>query len=222
MRYVLIFALIAAVAITGCTPKAPEPAPKPENLPPPDPTPEEYFNKDLKPILDVLSRQANGGAPLQPAEKDEAVGKVGSAKSRCSATENGRQALVRMKGAIEDLVKKGRDGNMWLVVKGCCQVYSALQPGSDRYVKLEQRAELMLKRPVVKVQGFFNIDGQIYAFLQVTDPGAAKPESCKVREGDEFHGVLKLVRIIGDRQSVEILYIPVNDTWIVEGPRESK
>lgn len=222
MRYVLIVMLIAAVAVTGCKAKEPEPAPKPENLPPPDPTPEEYFSRELKPILDVLSRQVNGGVPLLPAEKDEAVGKVGGAKTRCSKTENGRQALVRMKGEIEDLVKKGRDGNMWLVVKGCCQVYSSLQPGSDRYVKLEQRAELMLKRPVVKVQGFFNIDGQIYAFLQVADPGAAKPESCKVREGDEFHEVLKLVRIIGDRQSVEILYMPVNDTWIVEGPRESK
>ncbi len=220
MRQVLIFALIAAVAFTGCNAKEPEPQPKAENAPPPPPTAAELYGKELKPVLDVLKRQVDGGAPLQPLEKDAAVDKLKSAVRTLNAQENGPEALTKLKGEIEDLVKKGRDGNLWMVVKGCCQAYVALQPGSDRYMKLEQRADLMLKRPTVQVKGFFNIDSQIYAFLLVTDPGAPKPESYKVREGEEFHGVLRLVRIIGDQQSVEILYIPVNDTWVVKGPRE--
>jgi hypothetical protein len=90
----------------------------------------------------------------------------------------------------------------------------------------------MMARPKVDVSGFLEADkNNLYVFLTVTDPITNKTESFKVREGEEFYepidpntkqkksAILRLVRIIGDQQSVEILYIPASDTWVVPGPK---
>ncbi len=214
----LCLVLLAAVIVVGCT-KEPEPQPKPENLPPPEPTPQEIYSGKLKPAVEVFWRPMKGGATLSVAEKDQAIQQLTSLKSENAAKDNGRQALSMLQKDIEELLKTARTENRWIVVKACCQAYSILQPGSDRYAKLEQRADLMLKRPSVTVRGFFQVGSgsELYAFLDVTERDTGKVTNYKVREGEEFHGVLQLVRIIGDQQSVEILYIPVNDTWIVKG-----
>ncbi len=101
-----------------------------------------------------------------------------------------------------------------------------------KYARLKERAELMMARPKVDVSGFLEADkNNLYVFLTVTDPITNKTESFKVREGEEFYepidpntkqkksAILRLVRIIGDQQSVEILYIPASDTWVVPGPK---
>jgi hypothetical protein len=91
----------------------------------------------------------------------------------------------------------------------------------------------MLARPKVEVTGFITVDNDLYTFVRVTEKVTEKVETFKVREGEEFFepvdpktkqkkpAVLRLVRVIGDQQAVEFLYVPANDTWEVKGPRES-
>jgi len=58
-------------------------------------------------------------------------------------------------------------------------------------------------------------------FFDITDANTGKVESYKVREGEDFHEVLQLVRIIGRRDAAELLYKPVNQTWTVKAPSRS-
>lgn len=216
--YRCLVSAFVVLLVVGCSAKQPEPV-KPENVPPPEPTPQELYSSKLKPVIDVLSRPVNAGGALTMAEVTKVTEDLRGARSELAAKDNGRQALSKFQTDIEDLVKKGRNQQCWLAVKGCCMSYSILQPGNDRYAKLELRADLMLKRPVVTVKGFFQVgDGkELYAFLDVKDKETGAVTSHKVREGEEFHSVLQLVRIVGDQQAVEILYIPVGDTWTVKG-----
>jgi hypothetical protein len=81
------------------------------------------------------------------------------------------------------------------------------------------------------VTGFVQTGGEVYTFLEVTDPESSAKETFKVREGEEFYRpakigsvpnnseVLRLVRIIGNQQEVEIEYKLANFLWKVPGPR---
>ncbi len=113
--------------------------------------------------------------------------------------------------------------------------YDVLRPGATspdgKYARLLERANLMLSRPKVEVNGFLQAENDLYIFLAVTDTSTQKTENFKVREGEEFYEPidpqtntkknpqLRVVRVIGDQQSVELLYIPANETWVVPGPK---
>jgi len=99
-------------------------------------------------------------------------------------------------------------------------LYQVVEPGSDRFKKIEERADLMLARPDVHVRGFVQVENELYAFLEVLNLKTREVTTHKVREGEEFYDVLRLIRIVGNQQAVEILYIPANDTWTVQGPRQ--
>jgi len=128
-------------------------------------------------------------------------------------------------------MKKAREAGRWRKVKVLCEVYKLIQPGSDRYAKLERDAELMLARPEVQVTGFVQTGAELYAFMEVKEPVTGVKETFKVREGEEFYRpekigsqpnnveVLRLVRIIGNQQEVEIEYKLANFLWKVPGPR---
>ncbi len=148
---------------------------------------------------------------------EQAVTDLKGEKGRLTATENGRQALMMVQRDIEEWIKCARNEDRYRWVKEAIQLYKALEPGSECYASLERRADLMLARPNVSVKGFFEIDGDLYAFLSCKEAESGEVTQYRVREGEEFHEVLRLIRIIGDKQAVELLYIPANDTWVVQG-----
>jgi hypothetical protein len=214
----VLLALLCTVIVVGCAEKEPEPPPEPEV--PPDPSPDVIF-QELKGSIQHLWRPFNETVGLSQADRDQAVNNVRPIKAKYAHMENGRIALSRLEREVEDLVRAGRDQEKWGVVKGGIEVYAVLRPGNERYASLSQRADLMLARPRVAVRGFFNVEGDIYAFLEVSDPNADPPvQSYRIREGEEFHGNLRLIRIIGAQKAVELLYIPANSTWEVSGPRD--
>ncbi|HEX73477.1 MAG TPA: hypothetical protein ENN65_09205 [Candidatus Hydrogenedentes bacterium] len=219
MRQSVILLLVGLAVLVGCEAKPPEPPPVEA---PPEPTPQEIFNNDLQPILTVLWGPLRGGQFYDDAQHDEAIAKLGTLKARHSATENGRIALGNFTREVETLIREARNANRWRLVKVGCRAYAVMQPGNDRYQKLEERADLMLARPRVAIRGFFETNGELYVFLDVTDPKTGETTNYKIREGEEFHSVLRLVRIVGRNQAAEILYIPVNDTWEVLAPGESR
>ena len=233
MRHILFCLLIGAVAFTGCE-KEPPPPP-PEQAPPP-PSPEQIYG-EIKPILQPFYTCMTEVKFLTDADREGVLKSLREAKMKQSGVENGRIALGKIAIDIEDLVRQARDQERWAVVKGAIMASDVLKPGvlapDGRYASLMARAELMLARPKVEVTGFITVDNDLYTFVRVTEKVTEKVETFKVREGEEFFepvdpktkqkkpAVLRLVRVIGDQQAVEFLYVPANDTWEVKGPRES-
>ncbi len=218
--------LLVLVAVTACQPPPPPPPPTPP--PPPEPTPDQHADNARKTLGPLL-----GDAPLPPGQAalDSLVSGFGGIKAQLSATENGRGGLAIIQRDIEDTIKKMRDAGRWRKVKVLCDVYKVLQPASDRYVKLSRDAEMMMAKPDVLVTGFVHTGGDLYAFMEVKDPITGSKETFKVREGEEFYRpakigampnsseLLRLVRIIGNQQEIEIEYKPANFLWKVPGPR---
>lgn len=219
---ILCVILLALVTVTACQPPPPPPPPTPP--PPPEPTADELAAKARSALGSLLT-----DAPM--AGDLGVAASFGGTKSQLSATENGRAALGMVQRDVEDAMKKSRDASRWRKVKALCEVYKILQPASDRYVKLERDAELMMARPVVVVTGFVQTGGELYAFLEVKDPVTSAKQTFKVREGEEFYRpekigsqpnnseLLRLVRVIGNQQEVEIEYKPANYVWKIPGPR---
>ncbi len=224
---VICLILLAMVAVTACQPPPPPPPPTPP--PPPEPTPDQHAENARKALGPLL-----GESPLPPGGQsalDPLVSAFSGVKGQLSATENGRGGLAIIQREVEDTIKKMRDQARWRKVRVLCDVYKVLQPGSDRYAKLERDAELMMAKPEVVSTGFVQTGADLYAFLEVSDPINGGKETFKVREGEEFYRpaklgnqpnsseVLRMVRIIGNQQEVEIEYKPANFLWQIPGPR---
>ncbi|MBI2433608.1 MAG: hypothetical protein HYV26_12145 [Candidatus Hydrogenedentes bacterium] len=227
MRKLLPLMLALSLAVAACKePPPPEPA---KGQAPPEPTPAE-IKGELRNSIQVLSGAATSPAPLDPAIKDQAVASFNGVKAKHAAKANGQTALQEFSRDVEQLVNTAKGSESWMVVKGGCEIYRSLNPGSDRFKQLEGKADVMLARPQVEVTGFFQSNGATDIFLKVTDFQVEKPvETYTVREGEEFHEkavegpkkpVLKVVRIIGANQAVELEYLPIHDTWTIQGPQQ--
>lgn len=230
MRYALLVLLVGLMAFTGCGKKEEE-VKQPEVQAPPPPTPEQ-IQAEIMPVVQPMLNAVQAKKYLSQADRDQVVGNLRNMKGKHSGTDNGRIALGRVATAVEGAVRQARDQGQWGIVIGAIQAVDVLKPGAaaDRYATLMKRAELMIARPKVEVTGFVGVDNDVYVFARVTDETTKKTEMFKVREGEEFYepedpatkqkkpAILKLVRVIGDSQAAEFLYIPANDAWEVKGP----
>lgn len=216
-RYSTLMALLALLLLfmAACTPEPPPP--EPEDEPPPEPTPAEY-HQQLRGVF---------GALLQPgvvAPPDDSIqGMLTQAQSRraqLTATENGRGGLALITADVEDAIRAARDEERWRKVKALCMLHGILQPGNERFARVLEYAEIMLNRPRITVTGFVELDGELYAFMDLFDPKTGETTNYRRREGEEFHEVMRLVRIVGNQQAVEVEYLPARYIWNVPGPRE--
>lgn len=203
--------------IPGCN--KPEPPPPPENLPPPPPTTDQIYS-EIKPSIQLLYRPFNGDG-LSDAEINQTAEALRPLKAKHTATENGREALGRLEEDIADIIRQARDTTRWKVLEAAILAYEVLEPGNNRFARLKEQAQLMNQIPKSYVRGFVNVDNEEYVFIEVEDRKTGKRETYKVREQEEFADVFRLVRIIGNNQKVEILYIPANYTFERNGPREN-
>ncbi|MGC9054065.1 MAG: hypothetical protein ACP5KS_09305, partial [Candidatus Hydrogenedens sp.] len=185
----------------------------------------------IQPWIDAVVNNSR----LPQDQQDTIVNYFRGIKAKYSAIENGKIAMSRIAPDIEETIRQARDKQRWALVIAGINIYDVLRPGASapdgKYARLKERAELMLSRPRVEVTGFLQAENDLYVFLTVTDTKTNKTENFKVREGEEFYepvnpqtkqkesAKLRIVRVIGDQQSVELLYIPANDTWVVPGPK---
>lgn len=219
MRPNVLFAMIACLFFVGCNQAPPEPPP--EEAPPP-PTAQEV-HRDIMSTLSVFQQTAASvGGGIGPAEKDQTVAAMRQVVGQLRATPNGPEGVDMARKDVEQLTKRVEEGDQrWMLLKGCIEAHHVIAPESTKYAKLEQRVDLMLARPRVIVRGFMEIDKQTHAFLEVTDRKTNAVKTYKVREGEDFHDVLRVLRIIGKNQAVELLYKPVDEPWIVRQPSEA-
>ena len=219
MYRIVLPMLLGLLTLAGCTPKE---EPKPENAPPPPPTAEEQYAKLRGPVEPMFASVNNSG--FSNAQRSQAVEGLRTAKNQLTAemaTPQGINippALKRIQGDIENLIRDAKKADNQRVVKGGIEAYKIFQPADKRWDEDEKYADLILARPSVAIDGFFDLDVETYVFAEVTDANTGKKDTYKIREGEDFHEVLQLVRIIGRRDAIEILYKPVNQTWTVKSP----
>lgn len=211
---VVLFCL-ALFLVAACKPEPPPPPPQPEV--PPEPTPEEYYQQ----LRSVMGNMVMSGTPAQddsliPGVLDQLRGR----KTQLSGTENGRTALGMITRDIEASIKVSREEERWRKLSALCRAYMIFEPDNTRFEKTREYADLMIKRPVLTVTGFMELDNELYVFIDLFDPTDGKITAYRVREGEEFHKVLRLVKIIGNQQSVEVEYLPLNYSWECIGPKK--
>lgn len=219
MKYSITIFLLIALSITfsACQKPEPEPEPEPIRKEPVEPSPEQHHGQ-LKSVLGVLIIPGTP-APADPVIQGT-ITQLQSRRSQLSLTDNGRSAIQMATRDIEDAIRRGKEEERWTKIKALCMTYSALQPGNERYASLLEHATMMRNKPKVTVEGFLELDGELYAFLELFDPKTGETLRYRRREGEEFHDVMRVVRIIGNQQSVEVEYLPARFLWTIPGPRE--
>lgn len=219
MKRLLLSIFLLTLAISGCGGESAPPPPPPEALLPPEPTKQEVYAQFREALSPLFTAVAQPTGNIGDAQKSQAVTKLQSLIARHTTSENGPAAIREIKGEVEAMITSMRDAQRWALLKTVVEFFKIFEPGSDKYLSYIEKADLMMARPTVTVKGFFELDDGLYAFLEVGDKVTKEKKSYKIREGEEFHdSILRLVRIIGDKQSVEVEYTPINTTWIVKGP----
>jgi hypothetical protein len=208
--------------VVACAPEPPPPPPEPENLPPPEPSPEDYRQQ----VRSILSSYLMTGisAPDDSLLPD-IISQVQSRRAQLIASENGRQGLQLVIADVDESIKLAREEERWRKISGLCRIYKALQPENSRYDKLQLYSDEMVKRPLLTVTGFIELDNELYVFIDLFDPTTGETTPYRSREGEEFHErngktVMRLVRIVGNKQSIEVEYLPINYSWLCVGPKE--
>lgn len=207
MKKCMMLSLLVVFVIAGC---GEQPPPVPVQQPEPEKTPEQIVDL-IKKDLGPLAAAAAAGAMLSDKDKQDVVNKLRTHKSTFQAKENGIIALEQITGEMESVIKIVRDGQRWKLALQCLEIYDVLQPGSAKYQRLRSMAELQMKKPRVKLKGFFRdveSNNQIYTFVQITDPVSGKTYQEQMREGEEKYGI-RFNKIIGNQQGVEFEYLAI-------------
>jgi len=207
-----------SVLVVACQkPEPPPPPPPAAPPPPPEPTPEAHYGQ-LKSILGTLLFPGTAAPPDGMIQG--MIDQMQSRRMQLAMTENGQKAIAMMTRDIDEGIRVSREEESWTKVKALCMIYAALQPGNERYSTLMEQATIMMNKPQITVTGFVELDGELYAFMDLFDPKTGETTRYRRREGEEFHDVMRIVRIVGNQQSVEVEYLPARYIWTVPGPRE--
>ncbi len=218
MKPTILLILLAASMMfmfSGCEQPEPEPEPEPEK--PPEPTAEELYQR----AKSLLGGLLTSGVDAPPDHQiQDILNQVQARRPELALSENGRNAIQMVARDVDNMIRESRDEERWRKVKALCMAYMALRPGDERLASVMEQAEAMMNLPRITVTGFVELDGDLYAFIELFDPKTGEMTAYRRREGEEFHDVMRLVRIIGNQQAVEVEYLPVRHVWQVPGPRE--
>ncbi len=202
------------ILVAGCK-SEPPPPPEPEAPPPPS---ADQIRTELKSATQRLFDAHHRNAGLPNAQREATVNAFRSTKSKHTGNPNLEMAIRGYTREVETLLKDARTQDRWRVVKGACQILRDADPAGYRHEKLEHRADLILARPVVTIRGFFVVDEEINVFFSVRDQDTNKYTTYEVREGEQFHEVFRLTKIIGNKEACELMYLPIDDPYIIQAP----
>lgn len=224
--YVLIV-LLAAMVLPACSSGDKEATKEADKkpAPPPEPTAEQIHGElrnSLQPLWNALQPRRG----LSKPDRELALNNLRAVIGKYGNSEHGKEGIDKLASDLEALIKQAKNEERWHLTKGAIMAYAIIRPGDEKYKSTEKKAELLMARPIVLVRGFFNVEGskngELIAFLECKDLETGKIKTEKVREGQDFYdGKLRLVRIIGNQQSVEVLYKAADSTWIVKGIRDA-
>lgn len=209
MQRIWIFPILlgASILMTACE-KEEE---TPEIVEPPPPTPAEIAQR----IISELSLDAPippPGASVPPGAAAQWLSKVQSTVASNSATEDGQEALGIVSRRLDQRVRTMEDNEMWDSVVILCEGHTIFNPGSTRFARTREVAEIELRKPKIKVmfivknENIDKITGRLSFYLPLT--GETYQES--MRLGEERHGC-KLVAFINNEKGVELEYLETGE-----------
>lgn len=129
---------------------------------------------------------------------------------------NGEAARSLVETEVKDALKAAYDGERWQEVLNVCEGVDAMDPGNVRVVRYRERAIAEKNKPQVTMKGIFQIEGTPTVFFDVYLPETGVTTDAKVREGEEFHGLI-LEKILGDKEGAQLKYLKTEQSFTVKG-----
>lgn len=156
------------------------------------------------------------GSTLPPGMAQTFLNKLQQVVTQHSATEEGQEALDIVSRRIESRVREVERAKLWHYVLVYADAHRILNPGSTKFNRQREKAQIELRRPTVQVQGFVEdgLSGQTIAFVDIHLPLQDLMYSERMRVGEEIHGV-KLVDIIGNNRGVVMEFLESGETFEV-------
>ena len=211
-RALCLLAVIAmAICVTGCGEREPEVSDEPP--PPPPPTPKEIADKIIT-DLQLNEPLPAPGATMSKQASGNFLSAVKSAKTRNSASQDGKQALQFVSQKLDSRLRALEDNQLWEHVLTYCDAHLVLNPDSHKFDRTREKAVAELKKPRVTIAGFFYDENtaQTSVFMDFYVPTDKESHREHVRVGEEFYG-LKLVAIIGNNQGVTMEYLETGQAF---------
>jgi hypothetical protein len=217
MCFAFGFLLLCVFVLAGCEGEPPPPPPPPPAPPPPPPTPQEIEAEIRGGYEETFNKiyAAKGKGTQEDLDKLRAT--LTKAKQKHKSTEWGRGGLLRVANQFERKISEARKKKQWRNVYFVCEYLEVLEPGHEMVQRSKDYATAQLTRPVVKVTGNYEQEGETIWFLHVKLPKTGKTHTVKVRPGEEFHG-LRFVQVLGDNRSLELEYQKLHETFTVKAP----
>jgi len=205
MKRSLISAMLCLLWLTACEREPPPPKTPP---PPPPPSAEELHGKVMGAIRPFMNSDPNSQVAL-PATLASEVGKL-------KTQVNGDKARAKVEGDVKDALKAAYDAEQWQAVLTLCDATEVLDKGNTRVVRYRERAIAEKNKPIVTVRGVFEVDGVSTVFMDVYLPETNEQKDVKVREGEEFFGLI-LEKILGNDAGVQLKYLKTDQSFTVKG-----
>ena len=215
MRWIHIVAVGVLLSLAGCSgcnlPEAPTPkpadAPLDENLA----MTKQGVLDELRPRLAIMRAALQPGASgISDNNLNALLALFRDARFKYGDREYAREAFEELADDVSDMARQARDQERWRLAMLCVDLHEILGMDSMELDRIGERGRVILAKPKVVVKGFMEDkdSGSIAVFLELTNRETQKTSSKVMREGDE-DGNLRLVRIIGDNQSVRFEYTAI-------------
>lgn len=209
----LVYIILMAIFIIGCSEPEPEVVEAPP--PPPPPTPQEIAAK----IINDLKLDAPlpaPGASFDPAALATATQQLTQKKAQLAATEDGKLSLQIVSQKINSRVRASFNNELWGHVLAYSGMHEILNNGSTKFLAEKTKAVAELKKPKVTIKGILN-DGQSgsrSAYLDIYLPFENVTHSESMKIGDQLYGI-RFVEIIGNNQGIIFEYMETGENFEV-------
>lgn len=219
----LMAALVTGMVLAACTP-AEKPPEEPEA--PPPPTAMEIRQEITGPLMPVIQQFMVPWSDLKqlpPGQPDAALEQARGARQRHLAGENGEEGIRMAADFIEENLRAAYELEAWpLTVFLYNALSTVLQPRAENYAQFRDRAVTFLNMPRPTVTGFFGQDDSTVVFMDVFLPESGQREQVRVREGEEFNGMV-LNEIKGNNRGAIVEHMETGELLDLDfGPRAGR
>ncbi len=205
MKRALIALCLGLVCLSSCEK---EPPPKAAPPPPPPKTAQQLHGQVMSAVRPLINGAPESGQLLKGALSSE-LGKL-----RTEVNGEGAKPLVETE--IKDALKQAYDGYRWQEVLNVCEAVEVMDPGNTRVLRYRERAMAEKNKPQVTVKGVFEIEQVPTVFMDLYLPETGQTTDVKVREGEEFHGLI-LEKILPNNKGVQLKYLKTEESYTVPG-----
>lgn len=200
--------LVLVVAVTNCKEEE-----APVIVAPPPPTPREIADEIMAQLgLDAPIPRA--GIKLPPGTAQTFLNQVRQQMSRHSTTPDGKEALKMVSRQVDQRIRATEEIEAWDFVVVLTEVHVILNPGSQKFVRLREDAEIQLRKPVVDVLLLWQKDGKWTARLKFSLPLTGEEYTKSLRLDEDFEGI-KLRDFVANGRGVELEYLETGEIFLV-------